>query len=77
MCKPFINEARESSLVPEGFLTAQFLQKLWFGLVTLELSACMQPPELTKIPDSGLPWLWNLGIKTANRYHPLKLVYVR
>ena len=26
--KPFIYEARESSLVPEGFLTAQFLQKL-------------------------------------------------
>ena len=26
----------------------------------------MQPPELTKIPDSGLPWLWNLGIETAN-----------
>ena len=30
---------------------------VWFG--TLELSACLQPPELTKIPDSGLPWLWN------------------
>ena len=26
--KPFIYEAKESSLVPEGFLTAQFLQKL-------------------------------------------------
>ena len=26
--KPFIYEAIESSLVPEGFLTAQFLQKL-------------------------------------------------
>ena len=26
--KPFIYEARESSLVPEGFLTAQFLQNL-------------------------------------------------
>ena len=26
--KPFIYEARESSLVPEGFLTAQLLQKL-------------------------------------------------
>ena len=26
--KPFIYEPRESSLVPEGFLTAQFLQKL-------------------------------------------------
>ena len=26
--KPFIYEARESSLVTEGFLTAQFLQKL-------------------------------------------------
>ena len=26
-----------------------------FGLVfTLELLACMQPPELTRIPDSGL-----------------------
>ena len=27
--KPFIYDARESSLVPEGFLTAQFLQKLY------------------------------------------------
>ena len=27
-CKPFIYEARESSFVTEGFLTAQFLQKL-------------------------------------------------
>ena len=26
----FIYQARESSLVPLGFLTAQFLQKLWF-----------------------------------------------
>ena len=26
--KQFIYEARESSLVPEGFLTAQLLQKL-------------------------------------------------
>ena len=35
---------------------------VWFGLVwfgTLELLACLQPHELTKIPDSGLPWLWN------------------
>ena len=31
----------------------------WFGLVwylTLELSACMQPPELTKIPARGVWW---------------------
>ena len=28
--KKFINQARESSLVPAGFLTAQFLQKLKF-----------------------------------------------
>ena len=27
--KPFIYEARESSLVLEGFLTAQFLKKLY------------------------------------------------
>ena len=26
--KPFINKARESSLIPEGFLTTQFLHKL-------------------------------------------------
>ena len=32
MKKPnlFIYQARESSLDPVGFLTAQFLQKLWF-----------------------------------------------
>ena len=30
-CSPnhLIYEARESSLIPEGFLTAQLLQKLW------------------------------------------------
>ena len=27
--KPFIYEARESSLVPEGFLEDQFSQELW------------------------------------------------
>ena len=48
---------RAICLFTHGYKSVCFLVLLvWFGLVfTLELSACMQPPELTKIPDSGLP----------------------
>ena len=36
----FIYEAREYSLVPVGFLTAQFLQKGWWHLLMVEIWWC-------------------------------------
>ena len=40
--KPFIYEARESSLVPEGFLTSQLLQKLYISeALTVCLFGCV------------------------------------